>query len=33
MTGIIFRTKKLQVGAPAKPQPKTFKVNLVARFV
>lgn len=33
MTGIIFRIKKLQVGAPPKPQPKTYKVNLIARFV
>lgn len=33
MTGIIFNVKKLQVGAPAKPKPKTFKINLVARFV
>lgn len=33
MTGIIFRIKKLQVGAPTKPQPKKYNVNLVARFV
>ena len=33
MTGIFIHAKKLQVGAPTKPQPKKFNLNLVACFV
>ena len=28
MTGIIFHCRKFVVGAPTKPQPKTYNVNL-----
>lgn len=33
MTGIIIRAKKLQVGSPQRPKPKTFNIKLTAKFV
>lgn len=33
MTGITIHCRKLMVGAPTKPQPKTYNVSLIAKFI